>query len=91
MNKEKYIVYFDSETEDFDQKKASEDDYWDDVHEFNKWTFVRKFLFGRGFRIWLLRTIQYALRHHECWRGTGASDVIIFQSRMGNIFKRNEK
>lgn len=46
--------------------------------QLNKWSLIKAVLFEKGF-LWKLReTIKYALRWHDCYRGSGASDVILF-------------
>lgn len=36
-------------------------------------------LIDRGFRWQFEETLKYTLRHASCYRGTGASDVLMFQ------------
>ncbi len=41
-------------------------------------------LTDKGLMYWLSNTVKYALRHHDCYRGYGASDVIMFELKVNS-------
>lgn len=61
--------------------------------DLNLFKLVLLCIFKKGFKSYLCDTIKYALMHSECYRGTYASDVIIFKGCFDYsfIFKKEEK
>ncbi|TXG84416.1 MAG: hypothetical protein E6R13_03135 [Spirochaetes bacterium] len=49
-------------------------------------------LFERNFKYEFTETVKYALRHHYSYRGTGATEVMLLQSRKGfsKIWKKKK-
>jgi hypothetical protein len=72
----KYIVYQDSN----DSSPKIHKEYEDNVPltEISKLKFIWYFLTNKRFVWKLTETIKYALRHHDCYRGNGSSEVYLF-------------
>lgn len=50
-----------------------------------RWKMIYLLLTSKDFRFWLKYTLIYALSSYELNRGHGASDVLIFDKRYGDV------
>ena len=86
----KYIVYKEEGADHCSSiKEASEMDI--PFKKINTIGFVLLYITNRRFRRFLRDTIFYSIRHYDSYRGTGASDVLLFECMMyenKKVFKR---
>ena len=72
----KYITWKDSFRSD--TKVAYEDTEYD-YNELSSIKLIFKILFKKGFKWRLQNVIQYAYRHSDCYKGSGASDIMLLR------------
>jgi hypothetical protein len=84
-------IIFDTENFKGTFKEATENKLWADHNiELKKFALIKAILFEKGFLWKLCETIKYALIHGDTYRGTNASDILLFENSKSfrKIWKR---
>lgn len=79
----KYVVWTDDKGKIRQSQEEGQEFKSLHMKKINKFQFIKSILFEKGFLWKLAETIKYASYHHNYYRGTNASDVVLFTHTEG--------